>query len=73
MVDFSKFHKAARHDVRMCIQAWSETVQKFFSDRLDYMYAQGSAVKRWDSPIDYVPILSDVDLHIHLTDDKGCA
>ena len=71
MVDCVKLHKAARHDVRMCIQAWSETLRKFLGDRLDYMYAKGSAVKAWDSPIDYVPILSDVDVHIRLTDDDG--
>ncbi len=69
MVDFSKIHKSARHDVRVCIQAWSETLQEFFGTRLDFIYTKGSAVKAWDSPIDYVPILSDVDVHFHLTDD----
>ncbi|HID08492.1 MAG TPA: hypothetical protein EYP10_15250 [Armatimonadetes bacterium] len=71
MVDYAKLHKAARHDVRVCIQAWSEILRQFLGDRLDYMYAKGSAVKAWDSPIDYVPVLSDVDIHIRLTDDGG--
>jgi DNA ligase D-like protein (predicted 3'-phosphoesterase) len=30
------------------------------------MYAQGSAVKGWDGPIDYVPELSDVNVHVRL-------
>ncbi len=46
MVDFATLHKAARHDVRMCIQAWSETLRKFLGEKLDYVYAKGSAVKR---------------------------
>ena len=28
------------------------------------IYAKGSAVKDWDGPVDYVPELSDVDLHV---------
>lgn len=31
---------------------------------IDAMYAKGSAFKQWDSPIDYVPDLSDVDVHL---------
>src|SRR5687768_9127389 len=32
------------------------------------LYAKGSAVKPWDAPIDYVPELSDVDLHVLVHD-----
>lgn len=32
------------------------------------IYAKGSAVKAWDSPLDYVPELSDVDLQLALQD-----
>ncbi|MCY0990235.1 hypothetical protein OV203_24050 [Nannocystis sp. ILAH1] len=32
------------------------------------LYAKGSAVKPWDAPLDYVPELSDVDLHILVRD-----
>lgn len=32
------------------------------------LYAKGSAVKPWDAPIDYVPELSDVDLHVLVRD-----
>jgi hypothetical protein len=32
------------------------------------LYAKGSAVKPWDAPLDYVPELSDVDLHVLVRD-----
>jgi hypothetical protein len=32
------------------------------------LYAKGSAVKPWDAPLDYVPELSDVDLHVLVHD-----
>jgi hypothetical protein len=68
MVDFTSLHKSARHDIRMCIQAWSEVLRDALGDRIDYVYSKGSSSKKWDSPIDYVPVLSDVDIHIRLKD-----
>ena len=35
------------------------------------MYLKGSAVKPWDSPIDYVPEISDVDIHVLFRDDAA--
>lgn len=35
------------------------------------LYAKGSSLKPWDSPLDYVPELSDVDLHILFADEDG--
>ena len=32
------------------------------------LYAKGSAVKPWDAPLDYVPELSDIDLHVLVHD-----
>lgn len=34
------------------------------------IYMKGSARKAWDSPIDYVPELSDVDVHLLMRDDE---
>jgi hypothetical protein len=34
------------------------------------VYAKGSARKPWDSPLDYVPELSDVDVHVLFADDE---
>ena len=36
------------------------------------IYFKGSAQKRWDSPVDYVPEVSDVDIHVLLRDDDVC-
>ena len=33
------------------------------------IYLKGSAVKPWDSPLDYVPEISDVDVHLWFRDD----
>lgn len=34
-----------------------------------YAYAKGSAVKKWESKLDYVPYLSDLDIHL-MTEEK---
>ncbi len=69
MADYSSLHKRARHDIRVCIQAWSETLRNQLGGRIACMFAKGSAVKRWDSPIDYVPVISDVDIDLILSDE----
>ncbi len=69
MTDFALLHKQARHDIRMCVQAWIEILRDELGERIDYVFSKGSSMKNWDSPIDYVPILSDVDIHILLKDD----
>ncbi|MHA1742363.1 MAG: hypothetical protein ACTSVD_09780 [Candidatus Thorarchaeota archaeon] len=71
MPDFSLLHKRARHDIRICIQAWSATLRRTLGERLGCMYALGSAVRAWDSPIDYVPVISDVDIHVYLRNKTG--
>ncbi|MHA2356206.1 MAG: hypothetical protein ACXADC_13580 [Candidatus Thorarchaeota archaeon] len=76
MTDFAVLHKEARHDIRMCLQSWIEVLRDELGDRIDYVYSKGSSMKNWDSPIDYVPVVSDVDIHILLKDDEdffyGC-
>ena len=69
MTDFALLHKQARHDIRMCLQAWIEILRDELGERIDYVYTKGSSIKNWDSAIDYVPVLSDVDIHIILKDD----
>ena len=32
------------------------------------IYAKGSAAKNWSSPVDYVPEISDLDIHVKITD-----
>jgi hypothetical protein len=60
--------KRARHDVDLCIQTWSGILCEFLGSRVLCAYAKGSAIKKWCSCIDYVPILSDVDIHLMLAD-----
>ncbi len=38
-------------------------------DEIRGIYLTGSAVKPWDSPLDYVPEVSDVDIHASFRDD----
>lgn len=54
----------------MCFQTWSEVLREKFGNRIECVYAKGSAVKAWDSPIDYVPVLSDADIHVLLKDEE---
>ncbi len=35
------------------------------------IYFKGSAKKEWDSPLDYVPEISDIDIHLLFTDDTS--
>ncbi len=58
--------KKVRKEVYSCIDTWKTIFETRFGGRIEYAYAKGSGVKDWDSPIDYVPVLSDVDIHIKL-------
>ncbi len=58
----------ARHDVDVCIETWSGVLRGYLGPRVLYAYAKGSAIKDWSSRIDYVPILSDVDIHLMLAE-----
>ncbi|WAS91303.1 hypothetical protein [Nannocystis punicea] len=43
-------------------------VERVPREQIIGLYAKGSAVKPWDAPLDYVPELSDVDLHVLVHD-----
>jgi len=60
--------RKAKEDVLGAVEVWKDVLQETFGSRLEYAYAKGSALKDWDSPVDYVPVISDVDIHIMLTD-----
>ena len=40
-------------------------------DQIRGIYLTGSTVKAWDSPLDYVPEVSDVDIHVSFRDDAS--
>ncbi len=54
----------ARKDVKTCLKIWTEILTEVFSGQIEVIYAKGSAIKPWESAIDYVPIMSDVDIHV---------
>jgi hypothetical protein len=61
----------AKADTQYAMEVWSDILPLFFESRLEYVYTKGSAVKPWDSHIDYVPTISDVDIHVGFTDDDS--
>ncbi len=66
MKKYSEQMKQAKEDVKGCLDIWTELLVEKFQGEIEYMYAKGSATKPWETFIDYVPILSDVDIHIKL-------
>ena len=54
----------AREDVEAALVVWRDLLVDVYGRDLICLYAKGSAVKSWDGPIDYVPTLSDLDLHL---------
>lgn len=59
-----------RAETRAMADAWTEVLLATLPDgAVRAIHFKGSALKRWDTPIDYVPELSDVDVHLALTSD----
>lgn len=69
MNDFSQYMLQARKDVESCIEIWTDIFEENYNEKIEYMYSKGSATKEWGSLIDYVPIISDVDIHIKIHED----
>ncbi len=70
MRDFVSLLARARQDVDAAVDIWAQLLEEHLGERLLCLYAKGSALKAWDNAIDYVPELSDVDMHV-LTSLKG--
>ena len=61
-----------RHEVSAMTEAIVEVLlDNIPKDEIRAIYLKGSAKKRWDTPIDYVPEASDLDLHLWFHDDDG--
>jgi hypothetical protein len=58
-----------RRDVDVCIEVWSGVLRESLGPRVLYAYLKGSAAKRWDTFMDYVPLVSDVDIHVKVAND----
>lgn len=60
-----------RADTRAMAEAWAGVLRASVPPgALRAVHFKGSALKVWDSPIDYVPGLSDVDIHVTLTTER---
>ncbi|RDE13167.1 MAG: hypothetical protein C4K48_08815 [Candidatus Thorarchaeota archaeon] len=64
--DWDTLAEKARDDIKVCLDSWVSVLVETLGDHVKCAYAKGSAVKPWESPIDYVPTISDVDIHIKL-------
>jgi len=71
MPDWKDLQERARRDVEAGLKAWVTVLKEDLGSRIAYAYAKGSALKKWESPIDYVPTISDLDIHIMLADDDS--
>ena len=58
----------ARRDVDAAIEVWRQLIQERLSDRIEYAILKGSGIKTWESPVDYVPMISDIDIHMGTKD-----
>lgn len=54
----------ARKDVEAAIAVWDELIPERMGDRISYATLEGSVLKSWDDLVDYVPVISDLDIHI---------
>ncbi len=54
----------ARKDTEAAIDVWGELVTERMGERLEFAYIKGSILKKWESLVDYVPELSDIDIHV---------
>ena len=50
-------------DITIALDVWKELLEEL-GEKIEYVYAKGSAIKHWDTEIDYVPHISDLDIHV---------
>ena len=64
--------KTLRREVDHMVEAFVEVLlEEIPESDMEGIYFKGSAQKHWDSPLDYVPELSDVDIHLLFADDTA--
>jgi len=63
--------RVLKAEVESMVQAIVEALlQEVPESEIAGIYLKGSAKKEWDSPLDYVPELSDVDVHVLFRDES---
>ena len=61
-----------RHEVRAMVEVIRAVLlTEVGESRIHGIYAKGSATRAWDTVIDYVPEISDVDIHVWLVDEPS--
>ena len=65
---FYQMKNQIRLEVNTALEIWKDVLLDEFGNNLHYVYSKGSAVKNWDTEIDYVPMVSDLDVHFTLHD-----
>ena len=59
-----------RHEINRMADSFVEVLlDDIPSQEIRGIYLKGSAQKDWDTPVDYVPEISDVDIHIKFSSD----
>lgn len=59
-----------RKDINLMVETAKEVLLKNFKGEIKGIYFKGSASKDWNSRIDYVPGISDVDMHVLFKKEK---
>ena len=66
--------QALRAEVVSMVDAIVDAVvESVHESEIEGIYFKGSANKEWDSPVDYVPELSDVDIHVLFAEGSSAA
>lgn len=64
--------KVLRKEVHCMCDSFTEVLLEFLpKDEIAGIYFKGSGQKEWESPLDYVPEISDVDIHLLFVDDAS--
>ena len=61
--------RAEVHCLAACVR--DQLLALIPADEIRGLYLKGSSVKAWESPLDYVPEVSDVDIHVWFRDDNS--
>lgn len=64
--------KVLKEEIDSMLEVFVEVLlEEIPKSEIEMIYFKGSAQKKWDSPIDYVPELSDIDIHLLFSRDSS--
>jgi len=63
-----------KNEIHQMVGSFAEVLlEEIPGSEIKAIYHKGSAQKEWESPLDYVPEISDIDIHILFFDDSSIA